>query len=226
MQLRDEPPMTERNETTVVITTYDHSRFLGEAIESVLAQTVPADEIIVVDDGSTDDPADVVAQYPGVGLIRQENAGLAAARNTGLAAASGRYIAFLDADDRLRPRMIELNLAQFGRRPECALVYGATITSTRRVSLRVRSPYSLPGRTHADFLAGNLIGMHGTVLYRRDRLQAVSGFDPSLRAAEDYEVFLRLSRGHPVAATTEPWRSIAATGPTCRATCPTCWSGC
>ncbi|WP_353646422.1 glycosyltransferase [Mesorhizobium sp. WSM2239] len=197
--------MTDCNETTIVITTCNRVNFLGEAIESALAQTVHADEIIVVDDGSADDPAAVVAQYPGTRLIRQENGGLAAARNTGLAAASGRYIAFLDADDRLRPRMIELNLGQFQRHPECALVYGAYDYINEQGAPTSTVPVRLPSQdAYADFLAGNLIGMHGTVLYRREWLQAAGGFDPSLQTAEDYDVFLRLSsRGHPVAATRE-----------------------
>ena len=196
--------MSVRKETTVVITTYDHARFLGEAIESVLSQTVPADEIIVVDDGSTDDPASVVARYPGVVLIQQRNAGLSAARNAGLAAASGRHVAFLDADDRLRPRMIELNLAQFRACPECALVYGAYTHVDEAGAAIESAPLQPPGRdAYAGFLEGNMIGMHGTVLYRRDMLQAVGGFDPTLLAAEDYDVYLRLSRDHPVTATAE-----------------------
>src|SRR6266700_3380128 len=69
---------------SVVITTYNHAQFLAPAIESALAQTEPAAAVLVVDDGSTDDPASVAAKYPGVKVIRQSNHGLAAARNTGL----------------------------------------------------------------------------------------------------------------------------------------------
>src|SRR5579864_180357 len=85
----------------VVITTYNHVVFLDEAIRSVLFQSVPAREIIVVDDGSTDHPETVVPRYSPVRLIRQENQGLSAARNTGLKAAVSDKIIFLDADDRL-----------------------------------------------------------------------------------------------------------------------------
>src|SRR4051794_23346320 len=90
-------------DVSVVVTTYQHAHLLGDALASVLAQTVPPREVVVVDDGSTDDPASVVAHYPGVRLIRQENQGLSAARNTGLRAATGARVLFLDADDLLTP---------------------------------------------------------------------------------------------------------------------------
>ena len=86
---------------SVVIPCYNQAHFLGEAIESVLAQTYPHLEIVVVDDGSTDNTGEVAARYPGVRYVRQENQGLAAARNTGLRHSSGDYLVFLDADDRL-----------------------------------------------------------------------------------------------------------------------------
>ena len=100
----------------VVITTYNHAHFLGEALDSLRAQTRPADDIVVVDDGSDDNPGEVVARFPGVRGIRQDNRGLAAARNTGLTALRTRYVIFLDADDRLEPNAIAAGLACFGRR--------------------------------------------------------------------------------------------------------------
>src|SRR5882757_145989 len=87
----------------LVINTYEQAHFLPASIESALKQTVQFNEIIVVDDGSTDNPAAVISNYPGVRMIRQPNAGLAAARNTGLNAVSSRYVTFLDADDLLMP---------------------------------------------------------------------------------------------------------------------------
>src|SRR5436190_1048483 len=90
----------------LVINTYEQAHFLPASIESSLAQKVPFDQIIVVDDGSTDNPAAVVAGYPDVRLIRQSNAGLAAARNTGLDAVSSDFIMFLDADDLLTPSAV------------------------------------------------------------------------------------------------------------------------
>jgi glycosyltransferase involved in cell wall biosynthesis len=183
----------------VVITTYNHARFLADALVSVFSQTQPGDAVIVVDDGSTDDPASVVARFPGVTFIRQENRGLAAARNTGLAALDTVHVVFLDADDRLEPRAIEAGVACFSRVPECAFVYGGHryIDSDGRP---IGERYEPPG--HEPFLRllrGNFIAMHGTVMYRRDRLVEAGGFDATLRRCEDYDVYLRLARRYPIA---------------------------
>src|SRR3954447_22530496 len=112
-------------DVAVVIPTFNHAHFLGEALASVSAQTRPVAEVIVVDDGSTDDPAAVVAGRPGARLIRQDNRGLSAARNTGLRAARSRYVLFLDADDLLTPVAVAAGLACFDRAPGAAFVYGA-----------------------------------------------------------------------------------------------------
>src|SRR5258708_17358462 len=108
----------------VVIPTFKHARFLADEIMSVLAQKHPADEIIVVDDGSTDDPASVVSQFAKVRLIRQENRGLSAARNTGLRNCATSHVVFLDADDRLLPIALHAGLASIAERPECAFLHG------------------------------------------------------------------------------------------------------
>ena len=189
---------------SVVITTYNHAHFLAEAIESVFAQTVNPDEIIVVDDGSTDDPARVVGQYRNVILIRQQNQGLGAARNTGLKAASGEFITFLDADDRLRPPALAINLTLFRDNPDCAFVYGAYRYIDESGAVKNTIPLHPAGEdSFAGFLTGNVVGMHATVLYRRDKLVAAGGFDRSLPACEDYDVYLRLSRWNKVAYSPE-----------------------
>ena len=189
---------------SVVITTYNHARFLADAIDSVLAQTMPPSEIIVIDDGSADNPESVVRAYQGITLIRQANQGLGAARNTGLKAAKSRFVSFLDADDRLGPFAIACNVALFQEHPDCAFVYGAYryIGETGAVLRSV--PFRAVGQdAYAHFLAGNQIGMHATVLYRRDILKDAGGFDTRLRACEDYDVYLRLSESGKVVGTPE-----------------------
>src|SRR5437870_3797289 len=93
---------------TVVIPCYNNASFLHDAIQSVLSQTYRRTELIVVDDGSSDDTSDVASSYPVTRLIRQPNQGVSAARNAGLSQASGDYVVFLDADDRLLPDAVEV----------------------------------------------------------------------------------------------------------------------
>lgn len=184
---------------SIVITTFNHARFLAEAIESALAQTLPPAEVIVVDDGSTDAPESVVARYPSVHLIRQSNQGLAAARNAGLRASRGAFIAFLDADDRLRPEALRTNLDLFLASPACGFVYSAHCKIDATGATIWPIPLKEIGEDpYATMLSGNSIGMHATVLYRRDRLESVGAFDPALCACEDYDVYLRMSRLFPV----------------------------
>lgn len=189
---------------SIVITTYNHTRFLGEAIESALAQTVHPCEIIVVDDGSIDDPASEVSRHPGVRLIRQDNQGLAAARNTGWRAARGGYVVFLDADDRLLPEALSSNLKRFDEKPECALAYGSFyyIDAGGR-HLYSPLPVSLGEDAYATLLEGNCIRMHATVMYQRNSLEQMSGFDTGLPCCEDYDLYLRLARLYPVASGTD-----------------------
>ena len=184
---------------TVVIPTYNHARFLGEAIDSVQAQTPAAAEIIVVDDGSTDRPEAIVARYPSVRLIRHENRGLAAARNTGWRAGSNPYVTFLDADDRLRPNALEVGLAQLEHHPSAAFNYAAYAYFHWPSGRIVPVPFSaVPEDAFAAILRVNPIGMHGAVLYRRDCLEAVGGFAEELAASEDYELYLRLAMRFPI----------------------------
>ncbi|NEP84931.1 MAG: glycosyltransferase family 2 protein, partial [Okeania sp. SIO3B3] len=109
---------------SVIIPAYNRADLIGETVDSVLAQTHPDIEIIVIDDGSTDNTADVLATYgSALRVIRQANAGQQAARNAGIRAATGDYIAFLDSDDLWLPHRIEAQLQRFEEVPEAGLVY-------------------------------------------------------------------------------------------------------
>jgi glycosyltransferase involved in cell wall biosynthesis len=148
----------------VVITTYNHAEFLDDALRSIIHQSVPADEIIVVDDGSTDNPDNIVSGYSHVHLIRQRNQGLSAARNTGLRVANCDKVIFLDADDRLCQGAIEAGIECFVRFPEAGFVYGgfryvdAGGGVTGEPICRDIGP-----DPHMTFLRGNQIGMHGAL---------------------------------------------------------------
>lgn len=184
---------------SVVIPCYNQAHFLGEAIESVVNQAYRRFEIIVVDDGSLDHTAEIVGRFPGVRYIRQENQGLASARNSGIQVSRGQHLVFLDADDRLLPIALDAGLDCFATHPECAFVSGAHI----RIS-HEGSPLGKPtiprvdGHHYLAMLHKNYIKMHATVMYRRDVLLSVNGFDTSLAACEDYDLFLRITRNYPV----------------------------
>ncbi|HEY2324319.1 MAG TPA: glycosyltransferase family A protein, partial [Thermoanaerobaculia bacterium] len=120
---------------SVVIPSYNYARYLGEAIDSALAQTLPPLEVIVVDDGSTDETSEVLATYADrIRVLRQKNSGVAVARNSGIAAAHGEYVAFLDADDIWLPRKLELQMARFDESiglVHCGVEFGSNIQLPR-----------------------------------------------------------------------------------------------
>jgi glycosyltransferase involved in cell wall biosynthesis len=183
----------------VVITTYNHAHFLADALSSVHSQQPAPDSVIVVDDGSSDNPETIVDRFPGTRLVRQPNRGLAAARNAGLTTLDTDYVLFLDADDRLEPRGIEAALRCFARQPECGFVYGGH-RYIDRDGRAIGERYEPPGDGPFEhLLRGNFIAMHGTVTYRRDCLLEVGGFDESLRRCEDYDVYLRMAKRFPIA---------------------------
>ena len=186
-------------------------------------------EIVVVDDGSTDETPTVAKRDGSVRYLRQERRGLSEARNSGWRASSGDYIVFLDADDRLLPGAPAAGLETFLRWPHAAFVFGhyelidalGAVLPTWR-ELRVaddltfttgdfelvlpdgrragRSPQPRRVSDHyTAMLRRNYVSMHGAVVYRRAVLEETGGFDPRLNALEDYELYLRVARTYPVA---------------------------
>jgi GT2 family glycosyltransferase/SAM-dependent methyltransferase len=185
----------------VVIPTFNRARYLRDALSSVLAQTRPVEEIVVVDDGSDDDTVAVVGEFPQVVFIRQDNSGPSAARNAGIRAATSDYVLCLDSDDVLAPEGIANGLACLADNPGVGFVYGGY----RRVDAALR-PIEPPNFTrmhrdaYRDLLRNNSVYMLGTVLFDRAKLLEVGGFAPQLHRAEDYDLFLRLARKYPVAS--------------------------
>ena len=113
-------------EVSVIVPTYNSARFLVDAINSVLAQTFKEFEVWVIDDGSTDETEALMrAQRPPVHYIRQKNLGVAAARNRGIEESSGKYVAFLDADDTWAPRKLEYQIDALRNNDNCRACYSA-----------------------------------------------------------------------------------------------------
>jgi glycosyltransferase involved in cell wall biosynthesis len=189
---------------SIIITGYNHDRYLGEAIESALSQTDVRCEIVVVDDGSTDDTGLVAGRYPGARYVAQTNQGLSAARNTGVRVSRGAFLIFLDADDRLLPGAVQAGLACLADHPEAALAYGHhRFIAEDGSSLNEYPPESLAPNPYLAMLKRNFIAMHGTVIYPRATLETFGLFNPSLASCEDYDLYLRVSRHRQIARHTE-----------------------
>jgi glycosyltransferase involved in cell wall biosynthesis len=183
-----------------VIPCYNHARFLREAIQSALDQTYPSIEIIVVNDGSTDDPQRVTAEFPMVRYIVQENRGLAAARNAGLAQCRGDLVVFLDADDRLLPDAIETGARLLASNPSLGFTVGFTRLISREGLPRptTNQPMCAEEDGYAALLRRNTIRNPATVVFRRRLVDAVGGFASGADACADYDLYLRISRDYPI----------------------------
>ncbi len=183
---------------SVIITAYNYGHYLKQAIDSVLQQTHTAIEIIVVDDGSTDQTQAILAQYPLVKSYRTNRVGLSWARNIGIGVAKGQFLVFLDADDYLLADALAQNLRQFEAFPLSAFVSGAhlRIDDAGNYIQHPEAPYKFEDN-YLSLLQGNYIAMEATVMYRKD-LFSYFQFNPTLEACEDYEINLKIARLLPV----------------------------
>jgi glycosyltransferase involved in cell wall biosynthesis len=183
---------------SIVIPCFNQGRFLGEAIASATSARFSV-EVIVIDDGSTDETGAVAAAFPHVRYIRQANRGLAAARNRGLAASTGSYVIFLDADDRLLPGAINAGIEALTAHPHCAMAYGRCVMMGPDGA---RWPTPLTPIVASDhygaLLRTNPIWMPAMAIFRRDALERAGGFAYGIDAAADYDLYLRIARAHPV----------------------------
>jgi glycosyltransferase involved in cell wall biosynthesis len=181
---------------SVVIPSYNRAQYIAETIESVLAQTYPNIEVIVIDDGSTDDTAKVVERFAHqIRYVIQENSERGASRNHGLRLATGEYIAFLDSDDLWLPRMAEQCVDYLEARPDVGVVYADAMQIDDRGNelrvLRVRGP---SGQVTDSLLERTFIFM-AAHLVRTSAVREIGGFceDRQLSGSEDWEMWVRLS---------------------------------
>lgn len=180
---------------SIIIPTYNHARFVGQAVDSALAQTYPDVETIVVDDGSTDETRAVLDSYQGqINYIFQENRGLSAARNTGIRAAQGDYFLFLDADDLVPVHKLELQVPLLASHAGCGLVYsGWQFVDEQSDQVLGEMRPKKQGQVLKDLLRNTFFFPPGAALVHRECFDRVGLFDESLRAAEDTDMWVRIA---------------------------------
>ncbi|MBE0534890.1 MAG: glycosyltransferase family 2 protein [Phycisphaerae bacterium] len=199
--------MKDSYSISVVIPAYNCGKYLARAIDSVLAQRRAADEIIVVDDGSTDNTAEVAARYGGrIRFLQQANAGASAARNTGIEAAMGEWVAFLDADDEWLPTKLQMQAAVLERHPQLAWATGnyigcTCLTEQRSAHVPVEKARALTrGEEVVDFFGATVKDIWGctdTMLVRRHALLEAGLFTPGLAWGEDFDMWWRIAYRYP-----------------------------
>lgn len=194
-------PGDEQPLVSVVIPAYNAERFIGDAIESVLGQGYSNMEVIVVNDGSSDQTRPIVAGYGDqVRLIDQQNEGVSRARNHGIRAASGRFIAFLDADDVWMPSKVEAQVEHLENHPDIGFVYtGYTVVDENLSPLDgVSYPDPRTAWRNTLLLEPPVIWISSTSMFRADLLQELDGFDERLSTSADTDVALRAGCRRPL----------------------------
>ena len=204
------PPQPDAASISVIVPTYNRAHYIEQCLDSLLAQTVPALEILVIDDGSTDDTAQRVARYAGrVTCISKPNGGKPSAVNLGLERARGEWIWVLDDDDVALPEANAHRLHALATQPGAGFVYGA-----HRVGHDGPGREMVPGKLHTPppprpgglffELMRSCFWHLGTALVRRSLYRQLGGLDPALLSGEDYDFQIRLARVAQPAYCTEP----------------------
>ena len=183
---------------SVVMANYNYGRYLAAAVQSVLAQTLRDLELIVVDDGSTDDSLHVLEPFrrdPRLRVVCVEHLGQPRAKNAGIAEATAPYIAFLDADDIWHPEKLKLQLPLFEGRPKVGVVYSRrTLIDESGRELAYHQPKLFHGDILSNIFQNNFV-CFSSVVVRRAVFEHIGVFDPSLNLAIDYDLWLRVA-GH------------------------------
>lgn len=170
---------------SVIIPAYNAGRHLGEALDSVLKQTRPPAEVIVVDDGSMDETATVARSYAGVTVVERANGGPGAARNTGVSAARSEYIAFLDSDDTWHPRKLAVQASYLEAHREAKLVFCLH-------RYRLENEESLPLHTRgAESIEAHPSPLPSSWVVAREAFRTVGPFDELHRVGEDLDWLMR-----------------------------------
>ena len=184
---------------SVVIPTYNRVKLLERALASVLGQTLPADEIIIVDDGSTDNTVSTLKTlHPEVKFIQQDNLGVSAARNTGISAARHDWIALLDSDDVWHKHKLERQMAALNNAPEYLICHSNEIWVRNGVRVNQMHKHKKAGGQIFQHCLPLCVISPSAVVMHRSLLEETGLFDESLAACEDYDLWLRICSRYPV----------------------------
>jgi len=199
------PNLSNNPTVSVIIPTYNRGWILREAIDSVLAQDFTDYELIVVDDGSTDDTRQILGSYGrDLLVLRQSNQGVSAARNRGIAESRARLVAFLDSDDLWLPQKLARQLAFFESKPDALICQTAETWLRNGVRVNPKNRHQKrSGMIFEPSLALCLVSP-SAVMIRKTLFDTVGRFDESLPACEDYDLWLRISCRYPVFLIDDP----------------------
>lgn len=185
LELANEKPIV-----SIIIPCFNSESYISECIESVIEQDYGNIEIIVVDDGSTDNSAEVISKYKEVSFYKQENSGACAARNYGLSKSNGKYIKFLDSDDFLERKVIKKQVEEAEGLDENTIVYGDYFLYEKNRFLYENTRLDVKEQT-ALLLINDILT--ATPLHRKWMLEKVSGFDERFKSGQEWNLHVRLS---------------------------------
>jgi len=190
---------------SVIIPSYNRREMLLQAVDAVLAQTFTDFELIVVDDGSTDNTTSAMAPYSNViTLLTRENKGVSAARNFGVSQSRGKYIAFLDSDDLWLPDKLKRQVAFFEARPDALICQTEEVWIKNGRRINPAKKHRKPsGMIFMPSLELCLVSPSAAMIKKSFFLE-MGGFDESLPACEDYDLWLRISCRHPIHLIDDP----------------------
>jgi glycosyltransferase involved in cell wall biosynthesis len=189
---------------SVVIPTFNRSALLRRALASVFAQPQQPDEVIVIDDGSTDDTAAMLGnEFPAIRYIRQANSGISSARNLGIKNANSDWLAFLDSDDEWLPEKLFLQTNLLNKHPEHKICHTEEIWVRNGVRVNPAQKYAKPGGWIFNECLPLCAISPSTVMIHRSVFTEIGLFDTDLPVCEDYDMWLRITAKYPVALITQ-----------------------
>ncbi len=180
---------------SVIIPAYNASETILETLDSVVAQTFADIEILVINDGSSDNTAELVSNYPDprISLINIPNGGHAHARNVGLDAAKGSILSFIDADDQWTSNKLSAQVKALTENPDANVVYSWTIYQSEQKRF-AEKPFYVEGDVYERLLLSNFIASGSNIAFRAEALKHSGGFDSGLNACADWDFYLRLAQ--------------------------------